>query len=923
MTSRQAYFFCAEIKHWSPRLQDALILANPSSADIGLVTRFSAALPNIPEGTFTVTTIANDSRRAALPLQEQSMTDTSPIGVALDLSSRDRVARPIAGEDPEETGPLPILMVLNNESVVSAWHIVYSDAVRNNESYPQLTVVTEQASASQPAQNTLPPAVSAFAAPASPFTALSGSNKAFGASTTSGSAPALGQPTFGSSAFGQSPARPAFGQAAFGKPAFGQASFGQSGWGTAPAAKAPVSSTFGSSGNSSTNEGSTFGSNSGFGKFASAGGFASMAASAAAGSGPVWAKGIGSNTTSTSPFGGLGSTGFGGLGSTSDNKSAFGSLSGTGSGGSFGSSLDSFKIGSTFQADTSSSISAPSDNKDSLFGGFGSSLGGALGNDSTPAAPDADMDAEGPLIATPVDKEEDMESTHSEPSTPTTSSTGVRGSGGIFGSSKPVSAFPSTASPPKADVTPQAAFPPSPKLAKAISPTDAPLPPDPVPRTGKEEFPDIPLPPVADEKKDKSKVGTSAAKEAPQSVSGLGDSSSSGLSSTGFGQSTIAPAFKATGTFGSTVKPPTSGLFSKSPSPAPSEKSGVTSSSSITPTPGIFSKSASDLTPRSVFGKTTQPLPPLGGNDGGLFGAPAVSKKKSSKNGGSVLDTPPDSLSDGIFAGFGKNKPVNSDDEDDEDEKPSKALPSQAKSTLSKKSELGKKPDGSRGKPISANPMHRFGPGKSRQPLKPSPLSRRQHDEDEEEKANEEEYEDEEGEDEDEEDEEIDTVEEAKKEELKPKSAFGDKRSQIKPSTPSPQFGAQKPAALPKAATPPISHRNVTPTPPQRTLTPVPQVSRAPTPAPPPVPQEYEDEKIRKTLQSDIPVEPNPAPPVFALNDKIVEASPHDVSGFFSTLSNIYRLTNKWPFRDSKLFTIKHMKVAMSWLIPLECLVET
>ena len=890
MTSRQAYFFCGEIKHWHPHLQDALVLANTSSADIGLITRFTAAINNVPEGTFTVTTIANDSRRAALPLGEQDMMDTSPIGVALDLSSRDSVSRPIAGEEPEETGPLPIFMVLNNESLVSAWHIVYSDAVRNNCEYPQLAVVKEK----QAPQATQQPEAKVSAFNTESAFKIGGDIKSFSTPTTPGIAPA-------------------FGQHGFRRPAFVQAAFGQSGWGAAPAAPtAPSAPAFGASSFGSTTTpstgGATFGSSSGFGKFASAGGFASMAASTTAGSGPAWAKGLGSSTTSTSTFGGLGST--------NDSTSSFGGLTSSGSGGAFGSAAVPLKIPSTFQADKTSGMSSTAENQGGLFGGFGSSLGGALGGDKTLSVPDADMDAESPMVSTPVDKEEDMQSTPSEPSTPPQARTVPAVLPGLFGSfgvPEPTSAFASTAvtttapkSPPPVPLpqSPVAEQKPTPEIAKPAPIIDAPLPPDPVPKTVKEEIPDIPLPPMPGDKPKDDKP-TTGGKEALKNVFGssatLGAFSSlpsSGTFSSAaseknpfantavFGKSTpLAPAF------GSSIKAQTPGLFSQpkpdSPvgSPALADKSAL-----ISPPPTAPPKPLSDVLggepapenpsapPKSAFPTTTQPLPPL-----------SAVRKKDTKAGGSVFDSPPAEFTGGIFASLSGKNVVKSDKVDKAESRPS--LPSRVSAPPATKSTLGRKADLGRAKTIPVNPMHRFGTGKPRPTMKPSPLSRRalEDEEDvdakevEEEEEEEEEEEAEEGEGDNEEDyegieAEVDEEEEEEEEKPEPKAALGDSKPKTQ-FAPKPVPGNDKPTSAfggvkQETASPPgLKAPALTPR-----QKPAPKVT---VPTPPVPPPEYEDERIWKILHSEIPVEPNPAAPIFAQNDKIVEASPDDVCFFF------------------------------------------
>ena len=944
MTSRQAYFFCGEIKHWHPHLQDTLVFANTSSADIGLITRFTATINDVPEGTFTVTTIANDSRRAALPLGDQDMTDTSPIGVALDLSSRDSVSRPIAGEEPEETGPLPIFMVLNNESLVSAWHIVYSDAVRSNCEYPQLAVVKEK----QAPQVTQQPEANVSAFNTGSGFKISGDIKPFGAPAAPGLAPAFGQPTL--------LAKPAFGQPAFGRPAFEQATLGQSGWGAASSAPAFGASSFGTTAAPSIG-GTTLASSSGFGKFASAGSFASMAASTTAGSGPAWAKGLGSSTTSSSTFGGL----------ANDSTSSFGGLPRSGSGSAFGSAAVPLTIPSTFQADKTSGMSSAPENQGGLFGGFGSSLGGALGGDKTLSAPDADMDAESPMVATPMDKEEDMQSTPSEPSTPpqarpVVSGAPIPGLFGGFGASKMTSAFASTAatiavpkSPPPAPLPPSpvAERKPTPEASPPASITDAPLPPDPVLKTTKEEIPDTPLPPMpGDESKgDQSKPGE---RETPKNVfgsnatlplqkpsSGLFNSTGSGGGSfantaafgepsitssspwssegssfgkpspiSAFGRSTpLAPAFS------SSIKAPTPGLLSQpkpdSPvgSPAPTDKAALSSPPSTAPPKpplgvpdGKPAPESPSTPPQSTSATTTQPLPPLG--EGST--SPAV-RKKDTKAGGSVFDSPPTELTGGIFAGLSKKKPVKSDRVDKTESKPPlsriSATPA-TKSTLGKKPEVGKKLDLGRAKTTPVNPMHRFGTGKSRPTMKPSPLSHRAlEDEDEDEKeedVKDEDMDEEEGEEEEEEEEgdndedyeeiesEVDEPEEGEEgEKPVPKAAFGN----LKPKTPKSAFGG----AMPTSAIGNVKQETasvLTPKAPARLLpkpaAPTPERELAPrvtTPAPPAPPPEFEDERIRKILHSEIPVEPNPSAPVFVQNDKIVEASPDDVSDSFLYLA--------------------------------------
>lgn len=198
---------------------------------------------------YATTSIANDSRKAQLPVDE-SMIDTSPIGLALDLSSRENVRKPIPSEEIDASPtPLPGVAILNNEGVLSYWWFVYSDSIRQGKAYPGLVAASgdqplqAQASAqapsagsggfggfsssSQPAFGVSSiPATGAFAKPPGPaFGATSAPtlSSGFGAASQLGMA---NKSVWGSSGT----TAPQTGNVAFGKPTFGSGtSFGSAG----------------------------------------------------------------------------------------------------------------------------------------------------------------------------------------------------------------------------------------------------------------------------------------------------------------------------------------------------------------------------------------------------------------------------------------------------------------------------------------------------------------------------------------------------------------------------------------------------------------------------------------------------------------------------------------------------------------------
>lgn len=399
------HHFLLRLKDFHPNLQDLIAVASTASTDIGLFTRSKVPLANDKpadkiSGVFTLTEMFDDSRRAQLPVAF-GLRETSPIGFAFDFSSTEKVLQPIP-TDPEITEsptPLPLLTVLNNDGVLSAWWVVHNESIRDGSIYPGLVVappIQQNQTVTAPAQTP-----SAFGTPASATKSPFGA-PAFGApATTSGAfgAPSgLGQKT---SVWGASSSTPTQNtNVAFGSPSFGSSSamgsapaFGSSAipgnraspWSTGAANNAPAfgqSSSFGKPsqpfGASATNNNSTPASG-GFASFASGGGFAAAAPSTSTG-GSVFGQ-----KAAPSLFGAPAAA----------TSSLFGTTPKTdpkplGSNG--------FVLGSTFKADPNAKDDGPlptTITKDSMFGsGFANSLGTA--SKSPPAdiavSAEADMD---------------------------------------------------------------------------------------------------------------------------------------------------------------------------------------------------------------------------------------------------------------------------------------------------------------------------------------------------------------------------------------------------------------------------------------------------------------------------------------------------------------------------------------------------
>ncbi|KAF2664898.1 hypothetical protein BT63DRAFT_464153 [Microthyrium microscopicum] len=263
-----AAFLTARIREWEP-LKDAVFVTTTAASNIGLFTKSTSPLSTHREAseitnTYVFTEMEEEVRRATLPYAQSGDSDTYPIGMSLDYSSKEKVRNPVPGDDTldESSKTLPALTVLNYEGFLRSWWFVNDAAVQNSIPCPGLAFPEGAATSNAPAQAISPiasqPAQSPFgatgfgspsqlgkpaAAPAAfgqPSQMGKPAQPAFGASSFGkptipaafGQPSQLGKPAAASAAFGQpsqmgKPAQPAFGASAFGQPAFGAAAFGK------------------------------------------------------------------------------------------------------------------------------------------------------------------------------------------------------------------------------------------------------------------------------------------------------------------------------------------------------------------------------------------------------------------------------------------------------------------------------------------------------------------------------------------------------------------------------------------------------------------------------------------------------------------------------------------------------------------------
>ncbi|KAF2846041.1 hypothetical protein T440DRAFT_459198 [Plenodomus tracheiphilus IPT5] len=247
-------FSAMRLRNWQPDLEDMLIVTNSHTDAIVVFASTSQTIsPDQANCNELMLVSVEDAKKAAVPRTVYGEdTDSIFVGEALDLSSTEKIRRPIpALEEIEEAPwPLPAYMALTHEGVLASWWIVWNRSIEAGTRYPGLVfdgTETDQASTT-PAKPT-PQAGSlfgqsstpaskipqAFSKPLSTFGTPPSSqpgNTGFGFGSTTPSTlmkptpPGFGTPGFGSTtpAFGK-PAQPAFGApSSIGKPA--QPAFG-------------------------------------------------------------------------------------------------------------------------------------------------------------------------------------------------------------------------------------------------------------------------------------------------------------------------------------------------------------------------------------------------------------------------------------------------------------------------------------------------------------------------------------------------------------------------------------------------------------------------------------------------------------------------------------------------------------------------
>ncbi|SCV05432.1 LANO_0H07360g1_1 [Lachancea nothofagi CBS 11611] len=229
-----------------PSTPHIYIITSSNSSEITLLNDETVIQPN------------QDSDRAVLPINQTTDNDTNPIGLAVDLTSKDQIPEPCQGVD--FAVGLPLIYVLNNEGNLSIFALFNSTGIKTKEfsvqrsldkiqntaqAHRESVAVTGSSPDSSNESNSSKESNSISLTSTETATKETDSNPSSdqersseeglvaslpnSASTDQNSIGenSFGQNSFGQNSFGQNP----FGQNSFGQNSFGQNSFGQNSFG--------------------------------------------------------------------------------------------------------------------------------------------------------------------------------------------------------------------------------------------------------------------------------------------------------------------------------------------------------------------------------------------------------------------------------------------------------------------------------------------------------------------------------------------------------------------------------------------------------------------------------------------------------------------------------------------------------------------
>ncbi|KAI8332160.1 hypothetical protein EDC96DRAFT_488803 [Choanephora cucurbitarum] len=123
----ESHFYTCVLRDFGPKAKTLIILANSGANDLAVIGQNS-------EGQWA-TWLLQDESIPTLPISDDDVTDTYPLGLAIDLSATEPLSPHDSAESEEPVAPTPVLYILTTEGLICSYHIYNDDLAKTGQKY--------------------------------------------------------------------------------------------------------------------------------------------------------------------------------------------------------------------------------------------------------------------------------------------------------------------------------------------------------------------------------------------------------------------------------------------------------------------------------------------------------------------------------------------------------------------------------------------------------------------------------------------------------------------------------------------------------------------------------------------------------------------------------------------------------------------
>ncbi|OBZ86836.1 hypothetical protein A0J61_05105 [Choanephora cucurbitarum] len=123
----ESHFHTCVLRNFGPKAKTLIILANSGANDLAVIGQNS-------EGQWA-TWLLQDESIPTLPISDDDVTDTYPLGLAIDLSATEPLSPHDSAESEEPVAPTPVLYILTTEGLICSYHIYNDDLAKTGQKY--------------------------------------------------------------------------------------------------------------------------------------------------------------------------------------------------------------------------------------------------------------------------------------------------------------------------------------------------------------------------------------------------------------------------------------------------------------------------------------------------------------------------------------------------------------------------------------------------------------------------------------------------------------------------------------------------------------------------------------------------------------------------------------------------------------------